>query len=128
MKNRDRLHSDVGLMRTLFIILCIVASLIVGLFIFVQIAEERDLQESKPFITYTRLVAVASDCDEYKAKYGFWPSSLQQLIAFKPELVDWAKDAFGRGDDKWGRYVVLVPYNDSLGYGKIISYGRDGKP
>jgi hypothetical protein len=86
-------------MRTVFIILGIVASLIVGSFIFVRVTIERNLQESKPWITYGRLVAVASDCDQYKAKFGLWPSSLEQLIAFKPELVDWAKDAWGQGDD-----------------------------
>jgi len=116
-------------MRTFFIILGIVAAgLIVAPLIYLRVTVERDLQESKPYITYTRLVAVASDCDKYKTNYGVWPTSLEKLIAFKPELIDWAKDAWGQGDDKWGRYVVFVPYDASVGYGKIISYGRDGKP
>jgi hypothetical protein len=115
-------------MRTLFVFLVMLACLIVGLFISMHIAFEKDVQESKPYITYSRMIFVASDCDKYKTKYGLWPNTLQQLIAFSPELVDWAKDAFGQGDDKWGRYVVLVPYDSSLGYGKIISYGQDGKP
>jgi len=28
----------------------------------------------------------------------------------------------------WGSDFLLVPYKESLGYGEIISYGRDGKP
>lgn len=115
-------------MRTFFIVCGIVSSLVVGLFIFVRIAVEKDLQGSKPYITYTRLICVASDCDKYKTQYGVWPNSLEQLRSFRPELIDWAKDAWGQGDDVWGRYVVLIPYDSSLGYGRIISYGRDGKP
>ena len=72
-------------------------------------------------------MGVASDCDKYKGQHGEWPTNLTQLITFRPELTDWAKDAWGKGDDVWGRYVVLVPFNEKLGYGEIVSYGRDGK-
>ena len=115
-------------MRVLLIICGIVIGLIVGLCIFMRIAAKRELQEIKPYITYTRLIGVASDCDKYKAQYSVWPNSLAQLRAFRPELSDWAKDAWGKEDDVWGRDVVLVPFNETLGYGEIISYGRDGKP
>jgi hypothetical protein len=108
-------------MRAIFIISGIIVVLIAGVLLCGRIFSQRQLQEIKPFVTYSRLVGVASDCDKYKAQYGAWPNSIEQLIAFRPELIDWAKDG-------WGRYVVLVPYDKSLGYGKVISYGRDGKP
>jgi len=65
---------------------------------------------------------VASWCDKYRAERSAWPSSMAQLLILRPELNDpWDKDA-------WGRDVMLVSYDESLGYGKIVSYGRDGKP
>ncbi len=110
-------------------IICgIVASLIAGFSLALRIAVKRDLQQSKPYITYTRLMAVASDCDKFKAQYGAWPTSLDQLISFRPELSTWARDAWRAGDDVWGRYAILIQYDESLGYGEVVSYGRDGKP
>ncbi len=105
-----------------FIIICgIIASLITGLFLLGWIASHRQLKEIKPYITYTRLMYLAGGCDKYQAQYGKWPDSLAQLQSGRPELVDpWDKDA-------WGREVVLVPYDKSLGYGEVVSYGSDGK-
>jgi hypothetical protein len=114
-------------MRKLFYILIGLCAAIVLLFVVGRYYGWREKQEWKPFITYTRQMGVASDCDKYKRQYGVWPQSLDQLISFKPELVDWAKDGWGKSD-AWGGYVVLVPYDEKLGYGKVISYGRDGKP
>jgi hypothetical protein len=99
----------------------IVAALVAGLFLAARYLGHKELEDIKPYVTYSILMNVARDCDEYKRQNSTWPSSLAQLIAFRPELTDWAKDG-------WGRYVELVPYNESIGYGQIISYGRDGKP
>ena len=65
---------------------------------------------------------VADGCDKYKAQYGSWPSSLPQLQAWQPGLVD------TYGKDAWGHVIILVPYDESLGYGQLIGYGHDGKP
>jgi hypothetical protein len=100
-----------------------------GFCLYISITVGRASYAGRQYITYTRLIGVASDCDKYKAQYGEWPTNLTQLIAFRPELTDWAKDAWGKGDNVWdGRYVILVPYDKSLGYGEVVSYGRDGKP
>jgi hypothetical protein len=100
----------------------IAASLVVGLLLLIRFSVVRDLQESKPWITYSRLMYLAAGCDKYRAQYGAQPHSLTQLQTGRPELVDpWDKDA-------WGREIILVPYSESLGYGQIMSYGRDGKP
>jgi hypothetical protein len=99
----------------------IAASLMVGLFTFMHFSVQRDLEESKPWVTYTRLIYLANGCDKYRAQFGTEPNSLTQLQTGRPELVDpWDKDA-------WGLEIMLVPYDESLGYGQIISYGRDGK-
>ena len=64
---------------------------------------------------------VATGCDEYKNQKGVWPTSLAQLHTFRVDLNDpWTKDA-------WGSNVVLIPYSSSLGYGEVVSYGRDGR-
>ena len=95
--------------------------LIVGLLAWGRISGEREQQEIKPWQTYGDLLYVASRCDLYRLQSGKWPDSRAQLLASRPELADpWNKDA-------WGRDWVLVPYSESIGYGEIISYGRDGK-
>jgi hypothetical protein len=123
--------------RAIFIVCGIIAILFAILFINLRFYEWRERQEIKPWITYGRLMYAASRCDLYKAQYGVWPNSLEQLRAFRPEFNDWAKDAWGQNDSKmwgqndesiWGRDFVLVPYDNSLGYGELVSYGRDGKP
>ncbi|HVM62943.1 MAG TPA: type II secretion system protein GspG [Verrucomicrobiae bacterium] len=81
----------------------------------------KELEDIKPWVTYGRLMYIAPRCDLYKAQNGVWPDSLAQLLVAHPELKDWIEDG-------WGHDVVLVPYNQTLGYGLIISYGRDGKP
>jgi len=108
-------------MRTLSIICGTIVLLIIGFLIWARISGEREFQETRPYVTYTRLIYTASWCDKYRDKYGVFPSSLEQLYSFQPKLSDWAKDT-------WGRDPVLVPYDKALGYGEVISYGRDGKP
>jgi len=102
-------------MRAFSIIGGIIVILIAGLFLLGRIASNRELQEIKPSITYSRLMYLAEGCDKYKAQYGTWPDSLVRLQVGRPEFVDpWDKDG-------WGREIVLVPYNKTLGYGEIVS-------
>jgi hypothetical protein len=109
-------------MRIVFLICGIIAALVVGLRFFGWCVTRKQLEDIKPWVSYGRLMYVASRCDLYKAQYGTWPGSLAQLLAGRPELGDpWDKDG-------WGRHFVLAQYNKSLGYGEVISYGRDGKP
>lgn len=108
-------------MRVVFSIFGIFVVGIIGMLLWGHIVISRDKEDSKPYVTYTRLMYLARGCDKYKAQSGSWPGSLAQLQAGRPELVDpWDKDA-------WEREFVFVQYNASLGYGELISYGRDGK-
>ncbi|MGO9246727.1 MAG: type II secretion system protein GspG [Verrucomicrobiia bacterium] len=98
-----------------------IAAFVAGLFLVGRYLGHKEMEEIKPWVTYGGLMYVASGCDKYKAQYGEWPSSLAQLVAARTEFGDpWDKDA-------WGRDLVLVPFSRSLGYGQVISYGRDGK-
>jgi hypothetical protein len=53
-----------------------------------------------------------------------WPTSATELvtnsmgIAFISRLVP----------DGWGRQIICEPHTTNNGYGKFVSYGRDGKP
>lgn len=114
--------------RLIFIVCGVTVILIGGLFIWGRIVGNRESEEIKPWITYGRLMYAASRCDLYEKQYGVWPNSLAQLRAFRPEFNDWAKDAWGQNGSVWGRDFELVPYKKSLGYGELISYGRDEKP
>lgn len=108
-------------MRIVFFICGVLVLLIAGLFVWGHLSSDREQQEIKPYVTWTRLMYLAEGCDKYRAQYGVWPASLAQLQTGRPELVDpWDKDA-------WGRQVVFVPYDKSTSYGELISYGRDGK-
>jgi hypothetical protein len=109
-------------MRIALIISLVIASLIACLFIWGGMVHKRELEAIKPWGTYRRLLYIAEGCGKYKAQTGAWPGSLGQLLAGRPELNDpYDKDA-------WGHEFVLIPFNESVGYGEVISYGRDGKP
>jgi len=72
--------------------------------------------------TYFALENIAIACDKYRAANGHWPSSLSELQNGPPPYPpEWCTDG-------WGRVVFFAPYSESRGYGKVISYGRDGMP
>jgi hypothetical protein len=107
-------------MRAILITCAIIAGLLVGAFCYMHLMYVKELEEIKPYVTYTRLVYLASGCDKFKNERGAWPSSLAELQAFRADFNEFSQDM-------WGRALVLVPYNPSMGYGQVISYGRDGK-
>jgi hypothetical protein len=96
---------------------------VLGAFILWRLLDMRSRQEEdKPVITYNRLMLVAAGCDKYRASNGVFPESLDVLRPFRADLNEpWEKDA-------WGQGVIVVPYESSRGYGRIISYGRNRKP
>jgi len=76
----------------------------------------------KQYVTYTYLIYDAKACDEYRDRFGKWPDSLAQLQSPQMHLGN------SETNDAWGRKIVFVPYNESFGYGEVVSYGRDGRP
>ncbi len=81
-----------------------------------------DIEQSNPYVTYSKLLYAAEICERYKAQYAIWPTNLVQLAEGRPEFGD------PLDKDTWGRQIVLVPYSPELGYGSLLSFGRDGKP
>jgi hypothetical protein len=103
-------------------IIVVPIAIMLALLAALQVSGRRESQEIRPWISCTRLLYLASHgCSEFKEHHGAWPSSLPELCASRGDLVEAAKDT-------WGHDVVYIPHNDALGYGEIISYGRDGKP
>ena len=76
-------------------------------------------EPAKPFYTYYFMVDIAKVCEEYKSYIGDWPRSMSQM-----------KYKFGSGParDAWNNEIIFVPYDEKMGYGELISFGRDGVP
>ncbi len=79
--------------------------------------------------TRTRLLNITQASQSYHHAYGVWPAGLAALspehnslhIAFLPSGKSTTKDA-------WGRPLLYKPFDPALGYGTVMSLGRDGKP
>jgi hypothetical protein len=80
----------------------------------------------KPYASYVHLVNLASGFDEYKKQNGVWPVDITQLVKVRPDLGN--ENELFPVTDSYGHAFILIPYNEALGYGSLISYGRDGKP
>jgi hypothetical protein len=77
----------------------------------------------QPLWSYEKLMKLATICDDYKKSNVVWPTNVDQLVNFRPELYQYKLKT-----DAYGHDIHLVPFNDATGYGELTSYGRDGKP
>ena len=74
------------------------------------------------------LLQLSAASRSYQLTYGLWPTGLSELfpknnsnhIAFLPS------DQYPT-NDAWGHPLVYRPFNPTLGYGSVVSLGRDGK-
>jgi hypothetical protein len=79
--------------------------------------------------TKMHLSQVAAASEAYHNEYGLWPTGLTDFspqsnsnhIAFLPS-GPWTTD------DAWGHPLAYRPFDPALGYGAVLSFGRDGKP
>jgi hypothetical protein len=60
------------------------------------------------------------------ARAGRWPTSAAELVTNSMGLVFISPSP--PIPDSWGRHIVYQPYTSNAGYGRVISYGRDGRP
>ena len=107
-------------MRILLVIGGVVVTLFTGLLVCGRLSAAKHRELIRPFITQRGLLYVATRCDDYREQYGAWPSSIEQLRAFKLDLPHVSIDA-------WNHDFVFVPYDEAVGYGRLISYGADGQ-
>jgi len=59
--------------------------------------------------------------NNFNARVGRWPTSLREVETNSSNVV------FDH-NDPWSRPYILIPYNSATGFGRILTYGRDGKP
>jgi len=80
-----------------------------------------------PTVTQALLQNITAACNQYITFYGEPPASLSDLTRNRSNIVFiiWPKTGT---NDGWGNPIHLTPYDASLGHGRIISYGRDGRP
>jgi hypothetical protein len=105
-------------LKILFVVVGILAS-VSALFIWWVIYD--DQKRFKPYLSYTRLVNLASGINDYKKQNGAWPADITQLENFRLDLRNDITDGYDNA-------VIMTPYSEIAGCGKVISYGRDGKP
>lgn len=78
--------------------------------------------------TTVDLMVLQMASSNYFKVYSLWPKSIHELEADG----NTQKIAFiapsPATNDAWGRPLVYIPFEPSLGYGSVLSYGRDGKP
>jgi len=108
-------------MSRIFIVCGICVGICIGGIAYVRLILKKQQEKLRPHISYSKLLYLSKGCDNYKAQYGRWPTNIDQLRGYRPDLVEATKDAYGHD-------VIIIPYDPNHGYGELISYGRDGQP
>jgi general secretion pathway protein G len=62
----------------------------------------------------------------YFQMLGSWPKSIHSLVE-NPSNIFFVS-ASVKTNDPWGRPIIYEPFDQTRGYGRVLSYGRDGKP
>lgn len=105
-----------------YLIIAIVTLLVLIALLAFRYAGHAADEQVKPYITYRSLLYICGEIDSHQAESGAWPTSLLMLKTFR---------GYGWDDpgvtDQWGREYVLLTYDESRGYGAVLSYGRDGQ-
>ena len=84
--------------------------------------------------TYDALDGVAFASSNYFQIYGKWPASLQDFAKNSPQnpkhdsFLTYARTFSLATGDGYRHPLVYKPFDPSVGYGSVISYGRDGRP
>jgi hypothetical protein len=106
--------------RILFAICAALSLGLAGIFAYLQLGGARQHEGLKPAITYSKLIYIANTCSLFKEKHGEWPTNLDQLCTYRPDL-------FQAVSDSSDRVFSFVRYDTNLGYGMLISHGEDGR-
>lgn len=88
----------------------------------------RTLARTPLAIAYTnaQLSCYQGASTNFFAVIGRWPNSETEFVTNSLGLSFINPSPPLR--DGWGRPIVYEPYSTNTGYGRVISYGRDGKP
>ena len=79
--------------------------------------------------TEVELHTIANASQQYFQEYGRWPTSLTNMIGTgNPRKLVFLESDPTLGMDGWKHPMLYRPYDPKLGYGSVLSLGRDGKP
>jgi len=92
---------------------------VVGLVTFaVVMASHRQRLSEKVALNAFEVASVMAGCSNYFDAHGRWPTSLLECVT----------QFGGPTNDAWGHAIIFVPLAPDTGFGRIVSYGRDGTP
>ena len=109
------------ILKTLLIVFATICILLSAIVLTVLWGIHKHEKAYQPRWSYGALMSLASGFDDYRKQNGVWPADINQLVKFRPDLYPATTDSYSHA-------IILIPYNDAVGYGELISYGRDGKP
>lgn len=76
--------------------------------------------------TGAQLLCYQMASTNFFGRVGRWPTSETELVTNSLGLIFILPPIPAR--DGWGRPIVYEPYSTNARHGRVISYGRDGKP
>ena len=113
--------------RILFVILGCVLGIVMTLALLVVSAFVQSRTPAAAIIyTKVSLVCYKQAMTNFFATTGRWPASETELVSNSMHII--FIDPSPPVLDGWGRPIVYEPYATNRGYGRVFSYGRDGKP
>ena len=84
--------------------------------------------------THLALDGVVFASSNYFQIYGKWPASLRDFATDSPQnpkrawFLTYTRTFSLATGDGWLHPLIYKPFDPSVGYGSVISYGRDGRP
>jgi len=75
--------------------------------------------------TNVQLLCYQVATTNFFASAGRWPTSATELVTNSLGIVFIYPSP--PAQDGWGRQIVYEPYSTNSGYGRVVSYGRDGR-
>ena len=76
--------------------------------------------------TQLLLESLSTASCQFKAQMNRWPTSESELVSNSVGTVFIFASPPWR--DAWGRPIIYEPFMANSGFGRAVSYGRDGKP
>jgi hypothetical protein len=87
------------------------------------------LSRNPTAVAYTSvsLTGLHTATTTFHERTGQWPASLNELVTNSHNTIFYAPSPNGFRDG-WKHPFIFELYTTNRGYGRILSYGRDGKP
>lgn len=93
------------------------------LFVF---AEFRLRPRAQRMRTQLLLNSISTASAQFQAHQSRWPTSASELVSNSAAIVFIFPSPPWR--DAWDRLIAYEPFTTNSGFGRAVSYGRDGKP